>query len=344
MAISRRHRDGWVVDWLSALRHSGHVVSWSGSPPALALAAEALPDPGGDVRIDVAAPERRRRPCATMAARSTACSVAGFGASVVTPVVIGPSSRAPAGRGAGSRARFVDDAIGRRDRQCGLGREVHRLRARGTRMAGDRAVRRRAKRRRRARRARDSNVARRGSGRDRSSFSRRPTRSSDLYDPAGGSFSRARRAHRPRFARSHPALSARAPSACSKRPTRCDSARRVSILSRLSSAGAIALERRADGISLAARRVGAGRVSRSDTTTAGVGEWPARRAPSERIASGGRASSAPSPTLRVPPRGCDTGLGERAAGRLVDRLGRAHEPRLAVVAGRSILAYSSRRL
>src|SRR5689334_23020828 len=48
--------ESWVVDWLSALRRSGHAVSWSGSPAALALAAEALPDPSGEIRIDVAAP------------------------------------------------------------------------------------------------------------------------------------------------------------------------------------------------------------------------------------------------------------------------------------------------
>src|SRR6187455_601624 len=49
--------ESWIVDWLAALRHSGHVVSWSGAPAALALAAETLTDPAGDVRIDVAAPE-----------------------------------------------------------------------------------------------------------------------------------------------------------------------------------------------------------------------------------------------------------------------------------------------
>src|SRR4051812_4511029 len=50
----------WVVDWLAALRHSNHAVSWSGLPPAIALAAEALPDPNGGLRIDVAAPEGSR--------------------------------------------------------------------------------------------------------------------------------------------------------------------------------------------------------------------------------------------------------------------------------------------
>ena len=81
--------DGWVVDWLAALRHSGHVVSWSGSPPALALAAEALPDPGGDVRIDIAAPEHTTVALGDGGGAIDSVKVAGFGASVVTPVVIG---------------------------------------------------------------------------------------------------------------------------------------------------------------------------------------------------------------------------------------------------------------
>src|SRR5215217_1105317 len=32
--------DPWVVDWLAALAHSGHAVTWSGSPPAVAMSAE----------------------------------------------------------------------------------------------------------------------------------------------------------------------------------------------------------------------------------------------------------------------------------------------------------------
>src|SRR6478672_11246788 len=81
--------EGWVVDWLAALRHSGHAVSWSGSPPALALAAEALPDPGGDVRIDVAAPEHATVVLGDGGGAIDSAKIAGFGASVVTPVVIG---------------------------------------------------------------------------------------------------------------------------------------------------------------------------------------------------------------------------------------------------------------
>src|SRR5207244_181517 len=46
----------WVSDWLSALGHSGHIVTWSGSPPPVTITAEALSDPRGGARIDVAAP------------------------------------------------------------------------------------------------------------------------------------------------------------------------------------------------------------------------------------------------------------------------------------------------
>src|SRR5882724_4910741 len=45
--------DAPSIDWLAALRRSGHTVSWSGSPPATAMSIEALPDPSGGLRIDV---------------------------------------------------------------------------------------------------------------------------------------------------------------------------------------------------------------------------------------------------------------------------------------------------
>ena len=43
--------EAWIVDWLAALQHSGHAVTWSGSPPAVAMSSEALADPRGSVRI-----------------------------------------------------------------------------------------------------------------------------------------------------------------------------------------------------------------------------------------------------------------------------------------------------
>src|SRR4051812_5535049 len=44
----------WQVDWLAALRRVGRPVSWSGTPPALAISTEPLRDPSGGIRIDVA--------------------------------------------------------------------------------------------------------------------------------------------------------------------------------------------------------------------------------------------------------------------------------------------------
>src|ERR1044072_4316631 len=41
-----------IVACLAALQHSGHAVTWSGSPPAVAMSSEALADPRGSVRID----------------------------------------------------------------------------------------------------------------------------------------------------------------------------------------------------------------------------------------------------------------------------------------------------
>jgi len=49
--------DAWIVDWLAALRHSGHAMTWSGSPPALALAADAVAGPFGSVHVAVAGPD-----------------------------------------------------------------------------------------------------------------------------------------------------------------------------------------------------------------------------------------------------------------------------------------------
>src|SRR5512146_325808 len=48
--------DPYIADWLGALRRAGHAVAWSGAPPAVTIAADALADPAGGLRIDVAAP------------------------------------------------------------------------------------------------------------------------------------------------------------------------------------------------------------------------------------------------------------------------------------------------
>lgn len=79
----------WATDWLSALARSGHVVTWSGSPPALAMTAEALVDPRGGARIDVAAPQGTRVALRDDVSAIDSIRVANLGGSVTAPVVVG---------------------------------------------------------------------------------------------------------------------------------------------------------------------------------------------------------------------------------------------------------------
>jgi hypothetical protein len=84
--------DAWVVDWLAALRHSGHSVSWSGRPPAVAMSIEALPDPDGGNRIDVAAPESSLVVIRDDVSLIDSIRITRLGGSVVAPVLVGPAS------------------------------------------------------------------------------------------------------------------------------------------------------------------------------------------------------------------------------------------------------------
>jgi hypothetical protein len=81
--------DAWVIDWLGALAHSGHAVTWSGSPPAVAIASEALADPRHGVRIDVAAPARTPVVLRDSASVIDSVRVTQLGATVVIPFVVG---------------------------------------------------------------------------------------------------------------------------------------------------------------------------------------------------------------------------------------------------------------
>ena len=81
--------DDRVVDWLAALGHSGHPVTWSGAPPALAMAAEPLADPRGSVRIDVAAPSQSAMVLRDDASVIDSVHVNELGATVVTPLAVG---------------------------------------------------------------------------------------------------------------------------------------------------------------------------------------------------------------------------------------------------------------
>jgi len=79
----------WIVDWLAALRHSGHAVTWSGSPPAVAMSSEALADPRGSVRIDVAAPSGTSVKIRDSASVVDSVRVNALGATIVTPLAVG---------------------------------------------------------------------------------------------------------------------------------------------------------------------------------------------------------------------------------------------------------------
>src|SRR5215472_2535315 len=49
-----------AVDWLAALAHSGHSVTWTGAPTPLAMTAQPTADPRGGARVDIAAPANTR--------------------------------------------------------------------------------------------------------------------------------------------------------------------------------------------------------------------------------------------------------------------------------------------
>jgi hypothetical protein len=79
----------WVVDWLGALSRSGVPVTWSGSPPPAAITAEALADPAGGTRIAVAAPAKSLLVLRDDAGVLDSVRVADLGASVTAPLVAG---------------------------------------------------------------------------------------------------------------------------------------------------------------------------------------------------------------------------------------------------------------
>jgi hypothetical protein len=81
--------ESWAADWLAALAHSGHSVSWSGSPPAVAMSAEALSDPSGGARVDIAAPEGARVVVRDDAGVIDSVQVPRLGASIAGPAVVG---------------------------------------------------------------------------------------------------------------------------------------------------------------------------------------------------------------------------------------------------------------
>jgi hypothetical protein len=70
------------IAWLAALRSAGHSVSWSGSPAPAVIVAEPLVDPNGVVRVNVAAPANSRVTLADVAGAIDSARVAGGGLGV----------------------------------------------------------------------------------------------------------------------------------------------------------------------------------------------------------------------------------------------------------------------
>lgn len=81
--------DDWVVDWLAALKHSGRVVTWSGSPPAIAVAADAVAGPVASVHIAFAGPDGALISVRDDAGPLDAVRVSTIGATLTTPAVSG---------------------------------------------------------------------------------------------------------------------------------------------------------------------------------------------------------------------------------------------------------------
>ncbi len=78
----------YVADWLGALRRAGHAVAWSGTPPAVMIAPDALPDPAGGVRIDVAAPSGSEVTVRDAASAIDSVRVAALGATMTASIAV----------------------------------------------------------------------------------------------------------------------------------------------------------------------------------------------------------------------------------------------------------------
>jgi hypothetical protein len=79
----------WAVDWLAALQRGGHSVTWTGNPPALAVAADPVADPRGGARLDVAAPAGTKLVVRDDASVIDSLTISNLGGSVIAPAVVG---------------------------------------------------------------------------------------------------------------------------------------------------------------------------------------------------------------------------------------------------------------
>src|SRR5512146_2749262 len=80
--------DPYIADWLGALRRAGHAVAWSGAPPAVTIAADALADPAGGLRIDVAAPSGTDVTIRDAASAIDSVRVAALGATMTASIAV----------------------------------------------------------------------------------------------------------------------------------------------------------------------------------------------------------------------------------------------------------------
>jgi len=80
--------DPYIADWLGALRRAGHAVAWSGAPPAVTIAADALGDPAGGLRIDVAAPSGAEVTIRDAASAIDSVRVAALGATMTASIAV----------------------------------------------------------------------------------------------------------------------------------------------------------------------------------------------------------------------------------------------------------------
>ena len=79
----------WQTDWLRALDHSGRALSWSGSPPAVAMSVEPIADPDGGMRVDVAAPSGSVVTVRDDASEIDSVRIGNLGATIATPIAVG---------------------------------------------------------------------------------------------------------------------------------------------------------------------------------------------------------------------------------------------------------------
>lgn len=77
-----------AITWLAALRHAGHSVTWSGSTAPAVVVAEPVVEPNGGIRVNVAAPQDSRVTVADMAGAIDSVRVAGLGATFTLPLAL----------------------------------------------------------------------------------------------------------------------------------------------------------------------------------------------------------------------------------------------------------------